>query len=98
VNEALIDRLMMAHGAPELPTLEQLLQRPAWMQQGLCRGMTAVFFSTAPSNLERARAICAGCPVREECLQYALGDAELEGVWAGLTAKERRAMRRGRVA
>ena len=57
-------------------------------------GMTAVFFSTAPSNLERARAICVACPVRQECYEYAMADPDLVGMFGGFTAKERREMRR----
>ena len=58
----------------------------------------ARFFSVAPNNLERARAICGGCPVRADCYSYAIGDPDLEGMWAGFTSKERREIRRQRVA
>jgi hypothetical protein len=42
------------------------------------------------------RAICAGCPVRVDCLEYALGtgcDARLHGVWGGPTGRDRRRSR-----
>lgn len=42
--------------------------------------------------MEQARAICAGCPVREACL--AAGIAEDHGIWGGLTPRERRVLRR----
>jgi WhiB family transcriptional regulator, redox-sensing transcriptional regulator len=98
VNEALVQWLMApeAEGVPI--TLEDFLGRPSWMQQGLRRGMTAVFFSTAPSNLERARAICAACPVRQECYDFAMSDPDLLGVFGGTTERERRELRRGAVA
>lgn len=32
------------------------------------------------------------CPVREQCLQYALDSRHLHGVWGGTTENERRAM------
>jgi len=67
MNEALVDLLMMAPGAPELPTLEDLLRRPEWHQQAACRGQgTRTFFSAAPDNLDRARAVCGRCPVRQD--------------------------------
>ena len=56
------------------------------------------WFSAAPDNLERARAVCASCGVREECYQYAMDDPDLVGMWAGFTEKERRELRRTRVA
>jgi hypothetical protein len=67
MNEALIDLLMMAPGAPELPTLADLLRRPDWQQDAACRGVgVRAWFSAAPTNVDRARAVCGGCPVRDE--------------------------------
>jgi WhiB family redox-sensing transcriptional regulator len=43
-----------------------------------------------------AKAICAGCPVREECLEYAMRWDQLCGVWGGLSERERRQLRRQR--
>jgi WhiB family redox-sensing transcriptional regulator len=40
-----------------------------------------------------AKAICAGCPVRTECLEYALDQHEMHGIYGGLTAHERRRLR-----
>jgi len=53
-----------------------------------------MWFTGASETVERARAICGGCAVSAECVRYAMEDPDLEGVWAGLTAKERRALRR----
>ncbi|MEY9944726.1 WhiB family transcriptional regulator [Kitasatospora sp. GAS1066B] len=38
----------------------------------------------------RAKAICWSCPVRGRCLALAMERKEPEGVWGGLTARERR--------
>lgn len=43
-------------------------------------------------RVEDAKLICAGCPVRECCLAYAM-DSEEYGVWGGLTPEERDATR-----
>jgi WhiB family redox-sensing transcriptional regulator len=40
----------------------------------------------------RAKAICAMCDVRAECLDYALTIRELHGIWGGLTEAERNAL------
>jgi hypothetical protein len=40
-------------------------------------------------NLKRARAICARCVVKPECLSLALEHAFSAGIWAGLTETER---------
>jgi WhiB family transcriptional regulator, redox-sensing transcriptional regulator len=47
----------------------------------------------ARAQVERAKAVCAGCPVRSDCLRYALAAGPLQGVWGGLTEEERRLMR-----
>jgi len=95
MNEALTGWLMTAPDEPEgRLTLEDFLGRPAWHQRALCRGETRSFFSTAPGNLAKARALCEGCPVRQECLEAALGDSELQGMWGGTTELERRKLRR----
>jgi WhiB family redox-sensing transcriptional regulator len=38
----------------------------------------------------RAKAICAECAVRTECLEFALRVREPHGIWGGLTESERR--------
>lgn len=42
-----------------------------------------------PDQITRARAQCGGCPVRKDCLLYALLNNECWGVWGGLTHAER---------
>ncbi|WP_051939796.1 WhiB family transcriptional regulator [Phaeacidiphilus oryzae] len=44
----------------------------------------------------RAKAVCMGCPVRTECLAYALDHRVEFGVWGGATERERRAILRRR--
>ena len=45
-----------------------------------------------------AKAFCARCLVRAECLEYALQIRETHGVWGGLNEMERRAELRQRTA
>jgi WhiB family transcriptional regulator, redox-sensing transcriptional regulator len=50
----------------------------------------------------KAKAICAVCPIRAECLEYALGHPARHGIWGGLNAEElaaerRRLLRRGAI-
>ena len=91
----------MAHERPGRPdeqlTLEDFPRRPAWHQNAACAGQTDLFFvkGTPPT---RTRDICGGCPVREECLETALADPDLVGLWGGTTERERREMRRAQVA
>jgi WhiB family redox-sensing transcriptional regulator len=76
-----------------------------WQWRAACRGEDSSLFF-APNHLElkeerssrerRAKAICAVCPVRIECLEYALRIREPHGIWGGLNEPERRQMIRER--
>lgn len=73
----------------------------AWRARAACRGMdTAIFFPDiqgpgAPTNaaVAAARAVCDRCPVRDECLRFALVNRERDGVWGGTSPSERRLRR-----
>jgi WhiB family transcriptional regulator, redox-sensing transcriptional regulator len=47
----------------------------------------------ALGQVAHAKAVCAGCRVRCDCLRYALAAGPLQGVWGGLTEEERRLLR-----
>jgi WhiB family redox-sensing transcriptional regulator len=70
--------------------------RTDWFDDAACRDTdTTVFFPTSDAQAAEAKAICASCPVREECLEHALETRPADGVWGGLTATERhRVLRR----
>jgi WhiB family redox-sensing transcriptional regulator len=42
-----------------------------------------LWFAENPIDLERAKALCAECPIRRECLDAALDRGEPWGVWGG---------------
>ncbi len=88
-----LEALMMPGDLPSLPDL--LPPRPAWMARAACRGWpTAMFFPTRGETPGPAREVCDACPVRVECGDYALSDPDVDGLWAGMTARERGALRR----
>jgi WhiB family redox-sensing transcriptional regulator len=69
----------------------------AWRNFGRCRGLDPeIFYPSAEDEGLEAKAICAVCPVRETCLDWALESREKIGVWGGLTEKERRRILRRR--
>jgi WhiB family redox-sensing transcriptional regulator len=45
-------------------------------------------------GIEQARDVCNACPVRQQCLSEALDRNESHGMWGGMTAAERRVIRR----
>jgi len=56
-----------------------------------------MFFPDRGESAEPARRVCAGCPVREPCLDYALGKGITHGIWGGLAERDRRALRSRRI-
>jgi WhiB family redox-sensing transcriptional regulator len=67
-----------------------------WGDRGLCKSVDPdeLFVEGAAQN--RAKAVCTGCPVRTECLAYALDQRIEHGIWGGMTERERRALLRRR--
>lgn len=45
--------------------------------------LSRLFFSEEVSDISRAKALCAGCPVMLECLEGAVERREPAGVWGG---------------
>lgn len=69
----------------------------SWRQRAACRGIDPdIFYPASEDEADEAKAICAQCPVREACLEYALANRERDGVWGGATERERRRMIRQR--
>ena len=73
---------------PGSPTADRL----AWFALAACRGMaTELFFPTSGESNLLAKAVCAGCPVRETCAEYAMTHGERFGIWGGLSERGRAA-------
>jgi len=82
-------------------TPEDLLVRiagptPTWFRDAACRGMHPdLFFPGRGEPTAQVKAICAGCPVRDDCAEY--GRDEQYGIWGGLSGRQLREGRRRRV-
>lgn len=82
---------------PEIPPVRPVHNEWLWQEQGNCVGMDVeIFFlptgARDSDKIEReskAKAICEGCPVINECLDHALTVPENYGVWGGTTPEER---------
>ena len=72
---------------------------PDWRMAGAC--LTAdpeLFFPIAEGTITKkqvaqAQRICADCPVRQQCLDFAMRTREPAGIWGGTTEAERQALR-----
>lgn len=53
-----------------------------------------IFFATLPGEIEAAKAVCRRCPVRLPCLDEAVRNPGLRGVWGGASDGDRQSLRR----
>lgn len=73
-----------------------------WVQRARCKDEDPELFfpigtsGPALEQIERARAICLKCDVRQECLEWALATGQDAGVWGATSEEERKEIRRGR--
>lgn len=68
-----------------------------WRLEAKCRGVDPdLFFPERGASLAAAKQVCFECPVRMPCLEYALDNREVHGVWGGISERGRRALRRER--
>jgi WhiB family redox-sensing transcriptional regulator len=70
----------------------------AWRMHSRCVGEDPEIFFKGGGTTAKAKAICAACPVRQECLELGLEHDERFGIWGGLTWAERKALRSRRCA
>jgi WhiB family redox-sensing transcriptional regulator len=66
-----------------------------WRTAGACLNADPDLFfpvavgAAARLQVTRALRICDGCPVRQECLDFAMRTREAAGIWGGTTPEER---------
>ena len=86
--------------ATEISRLAPHRQDAGWREAAACcRADPELFFpigsaGTGAAEIQRAKAICAGCPVRRPCLIYALATSQEFGIWGGRDEDERRLLHR----
>jgi len=90
---ALYDSMM--RGTDDLPDVLDLLDlltpnEAAWRKQAACRGADpTLFMPSRGDDVRPAKAICAVCPVKDDCLEQALTGHE-SGIWGGTSQVERK--------
>lgn len=72
-----------------------------WRAAGACRSADPELFfpigtgvAVTATQVRKALQICAGCGVRQQCLDFAVRSGEMSGVWGGTTPEERLRARR----
>jgi WhiB family redox-sensing transcriptional regulator len=82
------------------PTADFTPDRTDWRTRAACSGLDDdTFFPLSREwpKIDHAKSICARCPVRACCLEYALTPGRnVEGIWGGTTDEDRAAIKRKR--
>lgn len=71
-----------------------------WRSQAICRDTDPDLFfpigttGQALVQIDRAKEVCDVCPVKSDCLEYALETNQDSGIWGGLDEEQRRNIRR----
>jgi WhiB family transcriptional regulator, redox-sensing transcriptional regulator len=71
----------------------QIVAYQEWMADANCLDSDPEIFypnKGAKTKCRQAKQICDACPVKQQCLRYAVKRHEEWGIWGGLTATERR--------
>ena len=75
--------------------MEVVSQDQDWRALGLCAKTDPdLFFAVGAIEHKQAKTICRSCPVRSDCLSFAMDSPIDHGIWGGLTERERRRWRR----
>lgn len=70
-----------------------------WISDALCAQVGGeAWFPERGQPTRPAKRVCQACPVRSQCLEYALATHQHYGVWGGLSYGERLAVRASRQA
>ncbi|CAN5252006.1 hypothetical protein BH09ACT8_BH09ACT8_63350 [soil metagenome] len=89
MSEAAVIELIAVLGEPQ-PSEEE------WPSRAVCSQTDPeAFYPEKGGSTKDAKKVCVGCPVRSECLQWALDHDERYGVWGGLSERERRRLKQG---
>lgn len=76
-------------------TIKPTPEQGEWRNQAACRNHPiSLWFDDEPNRWRQAKAICQICPVRTDCLRYALQFHDMHGIWGGTTVNERRTLRK----
>lgn len=71
------------------------MPRQDWRDDALCAQVdTEIFFPEKGGSTTLAMQVCAACPVRAECLRWAVDSEEQHGVWGGKSPRQRQELRR----
>lgn len=73
-----------------LPVLLKPEKDPSWRESAKCKGEDRPDFFDS-HYWKRAVQVCRGCSVRQRCLDFAIENDIRDGIWGGMTSRQRAA-------
>lgn len=78
-----------------MPKVPLTWDQAEWVNAALCAQVDPeLFFPGKGESTAPAKRVCGGCPVKAECLEWALANTMSHGVWGGQSDQERKRLRR----
>ena len=88
-----------ADGAREVPLPTFVRGDLTWMDDAVCASTDpALFFPASGVVPAAALRVCAGCPVKQKCLDYSLDNGFDDGLFGGVVPRKRKKLRKGQAA
>lgn len=74
------------------------MSKELWRDFAACRDIEDpnIFFPGQREGGAEAKLVCAGCPARKACLEFAITNGEKFGIWGGMSEKQRNKIRKQR--
>ena len=77
--------------------MQCITEAQSFRESGACNGMDPeIFYPRRGDSPASAKQVCHVCPVKRQCLEYALQTDERYGIWGGASEHERRQLKRER--
>jgi WhiB family redox-sensing transcriptional regulator len=60
-----------------------------WREQAACKNTTTSNFYPEKDEITHAKKVCEQCPVKQQCLDFAIKNHEVHGIWGGMGYRSR---------
>lgn len=97
VDALLRERSRHQNTRPAMAQMTKLVREEPWMADARCKGMNPEWWHPLKGEpVDEQKAVCKACPVRSDCLEYAMYYHLGHGIWGGTSERERRVIRKER--
>ena len=86
---------LRGHDPDPYPIVALFDAEPEWRDRAACKGADLdAFFPRHGHIPTEVKELCATCPVKQNCLDFAVKNRIVDGYWGGMSPKQRRRVAR----